>query len=173
MVFRHHHAAVPAIAGHHQQVVEQVHTLGGDGKVHGPVGCHLGDLHGRTLVHMQRHIRILFNKAADHRRQSVACLGMGGGNTEVALALVAELLGNFFDALYPAQDFSRLANDNLAARSDAGQVLAAAGKYFQPQLVFQQADLLGNPRLRGKQALGGGGHIQIVVRNFPDIPQLL
>src|SRR5690554_7043060 len=98
---------------------------------------------------MQRHLRILFNKAADHRRQGVACLGVGSGNTEVALALVAELLGNLFDALYPAQDFSRLADDNLAARGDAGQVLAAAGKYFQPQLRSEEhtSELQSRPHL--------------------------
>jgi tRNA A-37 threonylcarbamoyl transferase component Bud32 len=51
-------AAVPAIAGHHDQVAEQLQRLGGDGEIHRTVGRHLGDLHRRALVHVQGHLRV-------------------------------------------------------------------------------------------------------------------
>ncbi|MCY1561949.1 hypothetical protein D9M68_992760 [compost metagenome] len=52
-------------------------------------------------------------------------------------------------------------------------MLAAAGEYFDAELVFQQADLLADARLRGVETLRSGGHVQVVVRHFPDVAQLL
>ena len=124
-------------------------------------------------MHMQGNVRVLLNETADDRRQRIPRLSVGCGNTQIALALVAEFLGNFLDALNPPQDLSRLTNNDFAARRDSGQMLAAAGKHFQPQFVLQQANLFRDTGLRRKEALGGCGHIQIVMRNFPDIAQLL
>jgi hypothetical protein len=56
---------------------------------------------------------------------------------------------------------------------DAGQVLAAAGEHFDAKFVFQQADLFTDARLRGVKALGGSGNVEVVVRHFPDVAQLL
>jgi hypothetical protein len=54
-----------------------------------------------------------------------------------------------------------------------GQVLAAAGKYFHAQFIFQQPDLLADPGLGRIEALSGRGNVQLVVGNFPDVPELL
>ena len=52
-------------------------------------------------------------------------------------------------------------------------MLAAALENLHAEFVLEQADLLADARLRGKQALGRGRYIQIVVRDFPDIAELL
>ena len=72
---------------------------------------------------------------------------MGGGNAQVALALVTELLRNLLDAFHTAQYLTGLTDDDLAARCDTGEVFAAAGKHFQAEFVFQKTDLLGYSRL--------------------------
>ena len=169
----HDDAAVPAIAGHHHQVVEAFQTLGGDGEVDGAVGGHLGDLGRRALVHVQGHVRILLDEFADHVRQRIARLGVGGGDGQGALALVGELLGDLLDAFALAQDLAGGLDDTFAGRGHPGQVLAAAGEDLDPQLVFEQADLLADAGLRGIETLGRGGYVQVVVGDFPDISQLL
>ena len=40
VIFRHNDAAVPFVARHHDQVVEQLHGLGGNGKIHRAIGGH-------------------------------------------------------------------------------------------------------------------------------------
>jgi len=52
-------------------------------------------------------------------------------------------------------------------------VLAAAREHFDAQLVFEQADLLADTGLRGVKALSGSGNVEVVVRHFPDVAQLL
>jgi hypothetical protein len=52
-------------------------------------------------------------------------------------------------------------------------VFAGSGKDLNTQFILQHPDLLGNSRLRGEQFRCRGGYIEIVVRDFPDIAQLL
>ncbi|MCY1177146.1 hypothetical protein D9M73_174430 [compost metagenome] len=173
MPLRHDHAAVPAVARHHDQVAEQLQRLGGDGEIDGAVGGHFGDLHRRALVHVQGNVRVLLDEIADHSRQRIARLGVGGGDGQRALLLVGELLGNLLDAFDLAQDFAGGIDDALTGRGHAGQVLAAAGKDFDAQFIFQQTDLFADARLRGVKALGCSGNVEVVVRHFPDVAQLL
>ncbi|MNG99284.1 hypothetical protein D3C79_584490 [compost metagenome] len=173
MALRHHHAAVPLVARHHDQVAEQLQRLGGDGEVDRTVRSHLGNLHGRTLMHVQGHFRVLLDEAADHRRQGITRLGVGGGDGQRALLLVGELLGNLLDAFDLAQDFAGGIDDALTGRGDAGQVLAAAGKDFNTQFILEQADLLADTWLGGIQALRRRGDVEVMVRHFPDVAQLL
>ena len=98
-------------------------------------------------MHMQGHIRVFLDKAPDHRRQRITRLGVGGRDAQVAFTLVTELLGDFLDAFDPTQDLPCLPDDDLAAGSNASQVLAAAGKHLKPQLVLEQTNLFGNARL--------------------------
>ncbi len=170
---RHHHTAVPFVARHHDQVAEQLQRLGGNGEIHGTVGCHFGDLHRRALVHVQGHFRVLLDEAADHRRQRVARLGVGSGDGQRTLLLVGEFLSNLLDALDLAQNLASGVDDALARWGDAGQVLAAAGEDFNPQFILKQADLLADPRLRGVQTLRRRGDVEVMVRHFPDVAQLL
>ncbi|MNM96397.1 hypothetical protein D3C81_1088730 [compost metagenome] len=98
---------------------------------------------------------------------------MGGGDGQRALLLVGELLGDLLDALDLAQDLAGGIDDALAGRGHAGQVLAAAREDFDAQLILEQADLLADAWLRGIEALCSGRNVQIVVRDFPDVAQLL
>ena len=79
VVARYQDAAVPAIAGHHDQIGEQLQRLRCNGEFHRAVRRHLGDLHGRALVHVQGDFRIPLDEGADGGRQRVACLGVSGG----------------------------------------------------------------------------------------------
>ena len=173
MVLRHDHGAIPAVTRHHNQIVKKLHGFCGYGEINGPASRHFGNLHGRALVHVQRHIRIRLDKTTDNRRQCVTGLSVCCGNTQIALALVAEFLGDLFDPFCPAQNLTCFTHDNFPARGDASQMFAAPGKYFQAQLIFKKADLFGNTRLRSKKALGSCRHVEIMVRNFPYIAQLL
>ena len=170
---RHHHATVPLVARHHDQVTEQLQRFGGDGEIDGAIGCHLGDLHGRALVHVQGDFRVLLDEVADHRRQGIARLRVGGGDGQRALLLVGEFLGDLLDALDLAQDLAGGIDDALAGRGDAGQVLAAAGEDFDAQFVLEQADLFADTGLGGVQALRRRGNVEVMVRHFPDVAQLL
>ncbi|MOA04376.1 hypothetical protein D3C78_1239250 [compost metagenome] len=98
---------------------------------------------------------------------------MGGGDRQGAFLLVGELLGNLLDAFDLAQYLASGGDDALTGRGHSGQVLAAACEDLDAQFVFQQTDLLADARLRGVQALGGSGNVEVVVRHFPDVAQLL
>ena len=98
---------------------------------------------------------------------------MGCRNTQIAFALVAEFLGNLFDAFNPTKNFAGFTDDNFATRRNSGQVFAAASKYFQSQFVLQKADLFGNTGLRGEKALGRCRHIEVMMSDLPDVTQLL
>ncbi|MNZ74639.1 hypothetical protein D3C78_930920 [compost metagenome] len=173
VALRHDHATVPAIARHHHQVAKQLQSFGGNGKIHGAVCSHFSNLHGRTLMHVQRHFRILLNEAADHWRQRITRLGVGGGDRQGALFLVGEFLGNLLDAFHLAQDLAGSGDDTLTRRGHTGQMLAAAGEHFNAQFVLKQADLLTDTRLGGVQTLRCRRDVEVVVRHFPDVAQLL
>ena len=169
----HQDTAVPAVAGHHDQVGKQLQRFRGDGEIHAAIRCHFGNLHGRTLVHMQGDIRIALDEGLDGRGQRIARLGVGGGDGQLALAFVGILLGDLLDAFDLAQHLAGGFQDNLARRGHMGQVLARAGENLHAQFILQQAYLLADTRLGGKQALGRSGDIEFVMRYFPDIAQLL
>ncbi|MNN35010.1 hypothetical protein D3C81_1488460 [compost metagenome] len=124
-------------------------------------------------MHVQGHLGILLDEGADHFRQGIARLGVGGGDRQGALLLVGELLGDLLDALHLAQDLAGRGDDPFAGRGNAGQVLAAAGEHLDAQLVLEQADLLADPWLRGVEALRRGRNVQVMMRHFPDVTQLL
>ncbi len=173
MAARHDHAAVPPIARHHHQVAEQFQPLGCDGEIDRPVGGHFGDLHRRTLVHVQRHVRVLLDEAADHLRQRITCLGVSGRDAQGALLFVGELLGDLLDALALAQNLASRGDDALSSRCHPRQMLATAGEHLDAEFILQQANLLADAGLRGEQTLGSCRNVEVMVRHFPDVTQLL
>ena len=124
-------------------------------------------------MHVQGDVRVLLDEAADHVGQRIARLGVGSGDGQRALLLVGEFLGDLLDALDLAQDLAGGMDDPLPRRRHTGQVLAAASEHLDAQFVLQQADLLADARLRSIEALRRGGDVEVVVRNLPDIAQLL
>ena len=147
MITRHQNAAIPAVARHHDQVVEQLHTLGGDGKVHRAIGGHFRNLGWCALIHVQADVRVFAHKALNHARQGISSLGVRRGNGQRAFGFIAELLRNLFDAVHLTEDFTGNFQDGLTGWCHAGQVLAAAGKNLNTKLVFQQANLLADTGL--------------------------
>ena len=173
VILGHQHAAIPAIARQQDEVVEQLQRLGADGEVGLPLTDHVGDLLRRALLHVQRDIRVLAREIGDHRRQGITRLGVRGGDRQAAATVVTVLLGDVLDVLHRAQHLACQLDDGLAGRGHPRQVLATAREDFDAKLIFQQTNLLGNARLGGIQTLRGGGHVQVVAGDFPDITQLL
>ena len=89
----------------------------------------------------------MLDEVADNRRQGITRLGVGGRNRQGAFFLVGEFLSDLLDAFDLAQDLAGRGDNALAGRRDAGQVFAAAGKHFDAQFVFKQADLFADTRL--------------------------
>ena len=137
MIFGHQNTAVPAITGHHQQVVVELHSFSGNGKVHGAICGFLGDLHRCSLVHMQGYLWILINKPLNHRGQCVAGLSVCGGNRQAALIRAVMLLGQLFDALNLTQNIPGDLENVLTGRGHSGQMFAAAGEYLHTQFIFK------------------------------------
>ena len=65
------------------------------------------------------------------------------------------LLGNALDVIHLGHDLAGQIDDLLACRGDFGELLACAHEYLHAELVFDLADLLADPGLRGVQAFGG------------------
>ena len=61
---------------------------------------HLSNLDWRPLVHVQCHIRIIFNELIDQVWQSISSLGVGRRDTELALRLVFKFLGHSLDTVH-------------------------------------------------------------------------
>ena len=68
MVVGDHDGTRPAVARHHDQVVEMFHALGGDGELDLPVFRESRDLLWGALIHVQRHLRVFRPKRLYHRR---------------------------------------------------------------------------------------------------------
>ena len=98
-------------------------------------------------MHVQGHLGIALDKSADSCRQSVASLGVGGGNGQRTLLLVGVLLGHLLDTFNLAQHFSGGFQNRFAGRGDMGQVLATASKYLYPKFILQQAYLFADAGL--------------------------
>ena len=92
MIFGDEDATVPAIAGHHNEIGKMVQRFCGNGKICCSIGSHFGNLYRGPLMHVQRDVRVMLNKALDDRRQRIAGLGMGGGNRKAALLFFSKLL---------------------------------------------------------------------------------
>ena len=61
--------------------------------------------------------------------------------------MLEDLDGNRFNGIYFRQDFTSNTNYFLPGWSNLRQMLAAAGKNLNAQLIFQHSDLLTDPRL--------------------------
>jgi hypothetical protein len=77
------------------------------------------------------------------------------------------------DALDLPKNLAGDPDDDLAGWGHSRQVLTAAGKDLDPQLVLEQAYLLRNAGLRGIEALCGCRYVKVVVCDLPDVPKLL
>jgi hypothetical protein len=96
---------------------------------------------------------------------------MRGGDGQGAAFLVRVLLGDVLDALDLAQNLAGGLEDHLPCGGDVGEVLATAGEDLHAEFILEEADLLADAGLRGIQGLRRGGHVEVVVRDLPDVAQ--
>ena len=120
-------------------------------------------------MQLQPDFRIVRDELINHWWQCVTRLGMGCRNTQLALLLISELLRHLFDTVDLTQDLARFFDDLLTRWRNVRKMFAATGKNLDAKLIFEQSNLLADPRLGCKQALGRRGDIQAMSRNFPDI----
>ena len=86
---------------------------------------------------------------------------------------IPELVCGLLDTLNFPEYLASLFNNGVSNGCYVGQMLATAGENFDPKFVFKQTYLFADSGLRGVKTLGGGRHVQVVVGNLPDIPELL
>ena len=125
MTPRNHNAAIPFVAWHHHQIAEMLHRFRGNSEVHRTTGRHLRNLHGRTLMHIQRNFRISVYELSDHGRQRIARLGVSGRDVKTAAFFVTELLCHSLDAIDLAQNFPCLLNNRLSCWCYSCEVFTA------------------------------------------------
>ena len=173
MPFGHDHGPMPAIHGQAHQMRKQLLGARGDRKID-PVACdHLRDLLRGALMQMQPHLRILRAKCADHLRQHVAGLGVGGGDGQRAAVRLAQLRGGAADVLHLAQNAARARNDLVAGGGGAGERAALALEQLESELLFEQLQLPADTRLRGVQLPGGGRDVEAILVDRHEVAQLL
>jgi hypothetical protein len=88
MVGRCDHAAVPAVAGQHDQFVEIRNCLGRDTEIGLPADGELADLHRAALDQPELDARVTLAELFDDSGQCVTRLGMRGGNGQRACVLI-------------------------------------------------------------------------------------
>ena len=99
-------------------------------------------------------------------RQHIARLRVGGGNTERAAVLRAELLANTLEVADLTHDDFNALEHVLAGLCDALEALAMAGKDVNAQFLFQLNDGFGHTRLRCVQRFGGFREVEVAARRF-------
>ena len=144
MVLRDNDAAIPAITGKHAQVLKQLHSLRGDGKIHATVRRHLGDLHRCTLMHMQGDIRITIDEFPDYGRQHITGLSLGRCYRQTAPFVIVILLGNPADILDLTQDLPANIDNLLAGFGDLRKVFPTPGEGPLPKSI-RVVELGGGP----------------------------
>src|SRR5690606_515459 len=70
-------------------------------------------------------------------------------------------------------DRARPLDDEIAGRRDPVEALALTGEQLNPELLFQELELLADARLRGVEAIGGGRDVEAVVDDRQQVFQLL
>jgi hypothetical protein len=150
-----------------------VQRFGGDAEIGFAVDQPLSDLRRAALVQFQANRRMLLHEALDHRRQRVARLGVGGGDGQRALIAGGKIRADALQVLRIAQNPRGQVEYHAAWIGDADQPFAAALENGDAQLLFEQANLLGDARLRSGQRVGGGGNVEVLPFDFDQIAELL
>jgi hypothetical protein len=146
-----------------------VERLGGDAEIGLAVDQPLGHLRRAALVQLQTNRRMLLHEALDHRRQRVARLAVGGGDGQRALVAGGKIGADACQILRIAQNPRGQVEHDAARLGNADQPFAAALENGDAEFFFEQANLLGHPRLRGGQCVGGGGNVEMLPFDFDQI----
>ncbi len=119
------------------------------------------------------HLRVSITEFLDHDRQHVARLRMSRPDGKGSSILLFELLGDTPDVLHFPQRAQRVHDDTLTRRRDLGKRATAAGEYPKPQFLFERFELFADGRLGGRELVGSGCEVQIVLDNRGQTAQLL
>jgi hypothetical protein len=109
----------------------------------------------------------------DHRRQHIARLRVRGADRERAGAVVLEVRGDAADVLHLAQHAHGAFDHALAGRSHLRQRAAMPHEDLETQLILELPQLFADGRLRGVELGGGGGDVQVALRDGGEESQLL
>src|SRR5690242_18120059 len=124
---------------------------GSDGAVDTIARHHLGDLLGGPLVEVETHLGVAAAELADHIRQHIARLRVGGADRQAPLALIAQLGRETADRTRLLQYAYRALDDLLSGGSNAREIAPFTHEDLESELVLEQLDLLAHARLRGVQ----------------------
>jgi hypothetical protein len=144
--WRNHHV-LPLVPGQRHQALVARDALGGDAQIGLVVQDHVGDLRRIALLDRQPHLRVALGELADHARQRVTGLGMGGGDGEVALILRRVVLAHALQAFHFLQDLLYRGQDAPPRFGQAADPFAVACEDIDTQLLFQFDNRLGNAGL--------------------------
>src|SRR5581483_3545605 len=173
MPLRHDNTPMPAVARQKDVLAEQRLGSGRHGEV-GAVGLgHLGELLRRPLVEMELYVGIALPESLDDRGQHVTRLGVRGTNGQRSARLVLEVGGDAFDILRLTQQLQAVPDDTLAGRGDPGERAPSTYEYVEPELVFEELELLAHRGLCRTQFGRGGRNIEVVLRDGREKPELL
>src|SRR5262249_41863108 len=131
------HAMMPAIEWEGRERGRIPQRLGADADVSVAAADHGGNLRWAALVQRQAGLWIGEAEAGHHVRQDVARLGMRGGDDELALLAVGELLTEPLDVRRVDQDALDQVDQLLAGISEAEQPLALAHEKLDAELVLE------------------------------------
>src|SRR5580693_6118044 len=112
---------------------------------------------------MQAYLGILEPKGANHRRQHVARLGVGGGDRQGAAVGLAQLRGSAANILHFAQDTAGARDYFLARIGGPGERAALALEQLKAELLLQKLELPADSGLRGMQLPRSRSDIQAVL----------
>ena len=168
-------AAVPAVAGDGGERRVGAQCLGADGEVHRVGLRQLRELGRRALVDLERDPGIGEPEGADHRRQDIAGLGVGGADPQHALGFVHMVPTHREDVLPDRQRLPRIAQDLLPGGGEGGEALALTDEEPGPELRLQAGEVLGHGGLHQMQPLRRLAHVESGLHcghQGPELPQL-
>jgi hypothetical protein len=173
MPLRHNDPPVPSVTRQQDVLAKQLVRARSDGEVDTIELRHFRDLLGGTLVQVKLHVGVSVAEGLDNGRQDVTRLRVGGPDGQRAAILVFELGRDTLDVLCFAQQLQRMADDALTWRGYFGQRTSTAHEDIEPELVFQELELLAHRGLCRTQFGRGGRNIEIVLRDSREKTQLL
>ncbi len=106
-------------------------------------------------------------------RQHIARLRVRGGDDELALLAIGELLAEPLDVGGVDQNALDDLDQLLAGVGQAEQALAAAHEQLDAELVLEVLDVLADARLRGEQRVGHLGQVEVPPHRLAHDAQLL
>ena len=169
----HDHAVMPAVEREGGQRRRLPQRLGADADVGIAVAEHGGDLGRAALVQRQAHLGVGLAELGHHVRQHVARLRVRGGDDDLALLAIGELLAEPLDVGRVDQHALDDLHHLLAGVGEAEQPLAAAHEQLDAEFVLQVADVLADARLRGVQRVRHLGQVEVAPHGLADDAQLL